>query len=135
MMIDPVNSDEDNTILTTDPGQELIRFMTDWGNISGLRDAAVLDEMLPDDLIITMADSTVMTKAEYLDGFKNIPADFIIIDYDQQAQIFDHAAIVRARCVLEMNGSETHLRYTATFIKRGGKWDVVALHSSPLANN
>jgi len=135
MMIDSVNSDDENIILADNPGQELIRFMTDWGNISGRRDAAALDSMLPDELIITMADSTVMTKAEYLDGFKNIPADFTVTDYDQKAQIFDHAAIVRARYVLEMNGSETHLRYTATFIKRNGKWDVVALHSSPLASN
>ena len=134
-MIDSVNSDEDNAILINTPGQELIRFMTDWGDLSGQRDAAALNEMLPDELIITTADSTVLTKAEYLDGFKNIPADFTVTDYDQRAQIFDHAAIVRARCVLETNGSETHLRYTATFIKRGGKWDVVGLHSSPLAGN
>ena len=130
MMLDPLDAYENET--TNDAGRELIRFMNDWGNISGRRDTAALDRMLPDDLVLTMFDGRVLTKAEYLDGLKNIPADFTITDYDQTAQIFDHTAIVRAAYKLEMDDREMHLRYTATFIKRADNWNVVALHSSVL---
>jgi hypothetical protein len=133
MIIDSIKTEFENLTITDNTEEELIRFMTDWGHHSGRRDTAILDAMLPDDLIQTTPDGTLLTKAQYLDGLENFPADFRITDYDQQVQIFDAAAIVRAASKLETNENVTRLRYTATFIKRGGKWNVVALHSSHLA--
>jgi hypothetical protein len=135
MIIDSIKTEFENLTITDNTEEELIRFMTDWGNHSGRRDTATLAEMLPDDLIQTMHDGRVLTKAQYLDGLKNLPADFRITGYDQQAQIFDQTAIVRARYELEMSENIMHQRYTATFIKRGGKWNVVALHSNLLSGD
>jgi hypothetical protein len=132
MMLDPLDAYEDIELMPQNTGQELIKFMNDWGNISGRRDTEKLDEMLSGDLVVTMFDGRVLTKTEYLDSLKSLPADFRLTDYDQTAQIFDHTAIVRAACRFETGGREMHLRYTATFIKRDGKWDIVAFHSSDL---
>lgn len=117
---------------TTAEGRKLIQFMTDWGNASGKRDTAALDRMLPDSLILTHFDGRVQRKAEYLDAIKKMPADFTIKDYDQEVDIYDNTAIVRARYVMTMGGNEMQLRYTTTFIKRKGRWETVAFHSSPL---
>jgi hypothetical protein len=135
MMLNSIDTEYEQIIMTNNTEQELIRFMTDWGNLSGRRDTAGLAQILPDDLIQTRHDGRVLTKTEYLEGLKNFPADFCITDYDQQAQIFDQTAIVRATYKLEMNGNAMHLRYTATFIKRAGKWQPIALHSSTFQMN
>jgi hypothetical protein len=127
MMLDPIRTCDDDPPI--DAGHELIQFMTDWGALAGRRDALTLDRMLPDDLIITRFDGKILTKADYLDALRALPADFRLTDYGQTTQIFDRTAIVRAAYKLEMRG-EIHLRYTATFIKRREKWEVVALHSS-----
>jgi hypothetical protein len=109
--------------------QSLIQFMTDWGNLSGLRNTAALDEMLPDDLVMTMADGTFLTKREYLGGFQTISADFAITDFDQNATVYHETAIVTARYIVKTGNEEIPLRYTTTFIKREGRWQPVAFHS------
>ncbi|SRR5215204_2382573 len=135
MMLDPIKTEFENVSITSTTEQELIRFMTDWGNLSGKRDVAALVRILSDDLIQTTFDGRVLTKTEYLEGLVNIPEDFRITDYDQTAQIFDQTAIVRAAYKLEMSAQVMNLRYTATFINRAGNWDVIALHSSLSANS
>jgi hypothetical protein len=135
MMLNSIDEPEVTNQMTTSTEQNLIQFMTDWGNISGRRDTAALAEMLPDDLVLTMADGTFLTKAQYLDGFSTIPVDFTIADFDQQATIYNEAAIVTARYIFAIGGRETPMRYTTTFIKREGHWQPVAFHSCPAANH
>ncbi len=113
--------------------QMLIQFMTDWGNLSGMRNTARLAELLPDDLVLTMADGAFLTKIQYLDGFKEISADFTINDFDQHAFVHHETAIVTARYKINNGLSDAILRYTATFIKREGSWQPIAFHSCHLA--
>jgi hypothetical protein len=135
MMLDSIDPDFEALTLPATTEQELLRFMHDWHKLSEKRDAARLDRMLPEDLVITTSDGRVLTKREFLDNLKNMPDDFRLRDHEKTVQIFDHTAIVRAGYVLEMNGTSKNLRYTATFIKRGGRWEVVSLQSSLLVND
>lgn len=116
---------QDKAFGTTAEGRKLIQFMTNRGNASGKRDTAALDRMLSDSLILTHSDGRVQRKVEYLDSIKAMSADFTLKDYDQELDIYDNMAIVRARYVFTMGGNEMQLCYTATFIKRKGLWNSV----------
>lgn len=119
---------------TNPDAQKLVQFMTDWANLSNLHDADALGKMLPGDLVLTFQDGQVQTRDEYIAALRKNPADFTITDYDQKIDLYDRTAIVRARYVVAV-GTDTkvELRYTVTFLKRKGRWEPIAFHSSPLA--
>ncbi|MBS1793873.1 MAG: nuclear transport factor 2 family protein [Acidobacteria bacterium] len=133
-MLRTLNHEEQTALLKNNTEYELIRFMSDWGHLSGRRDTTALELMLPDDLVVTTAEGAVFDKERYLDNFRTIAEDFTIVNYDQQAQLFGAAAVVRARYLLTAGGRESRLCYTATFVRRFERWEIVALHSSPVAN-
>ena len=119
---------------TTAEAQKLVRFMTDWANLSNKHDTDALDKFLPDDLVLTFQDGQVQTKNEYITALKKNPNDFIITDYDQKVDLYGKTAIVRARYVVAVGAdTKVEFRYTTTFLKRKGHWEPVAFHSSPLA--
>ena len=132
MMLDTIDAVEEYQ--PADTGQELIRFMNEWCEISARRDIAALNRMLAGDLVITTFDGRVLTKREYLDTIESMPADFRLTASEQKAQILADTGIVRAIFRVEIGGKEIHLRTTATFVKRVEKWVVVAVHSNVLQN-
>lgn len=117
---------------TNAEARKLIQYMTDWANLSNKHDTAALDKMLPDDLVITFQDGEVLIKDEYIAALKKNPPDFTIADYDQKVDLYDKTAIVRARYVVTVKEVKVEFRYTVTFLKRKGRWEPVAFHSSPL---
>lgn len=129
MMLDSIDAYDDYQPLNAT--YELIQFMNDWCEISARRDVAALDAMLADDLVCTTSDGRVLTKSEYLAVIGSLPADFRITAFDQTAQILADTGIVRAIYRVQYADHEAiHVRTTATFIKRAGKWTVVAVHSN-----
>ena len=118
---------------TNAEAQKVIQFMTDWANLSNKHETAALDKMLPADLVLTFQDGEVQTKDEYIAAVRNNPADFIIKDYDQKVDLFrDDLAVTRARYEVAVGDQKLEFRYTATFLKRKGRWQPIAFHSSPL---
>ena len=118
---------------TNNVEQQLIQFMTDWGDLSGRRDIVAIERMLPGDITLSMPDGKFLTKAQYLEGFKNIPADFTLKDSDQQARVFGNAAVITVRYVVTAGGKAHTFRYTTTFVKRQGRWQPVAFQGTRLA--
>lgn len=118
---------------TNAEAQKIIQFMTDWANLSNKHDAAALDKMLPADLVITFQDGEVLIKNEYIAALKNNPADFTITYYDQKVDLFDDdVAVLRARYEVAVGNQKLDFRSTTTFLKRKGRWQPIAFHSSPL---
>jgi hypothetical protein len=120
---------------TNTDARKVIQFMTVWENLSNKHDVAALDKLLPADLVITFQDGQVQTRDEYITALRNNPSDFTITDYDQKVDLYaDHnAAIARARYVVAVSKDvKLDFRYTVTFLKRKGRWEPVAFHSSPL---
>ncbi|HEX8265831.1 MAG TPA: nuclear transport factor 2 family protein [Pyrinomonadaceae bacterium] len=113
--------------------QKIIQFMTDWANLSNKHDTAALDKMLPADLVITFQDGEVQIKDEYIAALKNNPADFTVTYYDQKVDFFDDdVAVTRARYEVAVDSQKLEFRSTTTFLKRKGRWQPIAFHSSPL---
>lgn len=131
-MLDSIDPEFEVPTLPETTARELMRFMTDWNRLSEKRDTAALDAMLPEDLIITASDGRVLDKRQFLDTIRKMPEDFHLTEHKQTVQIFEHTAIVRAGYEIEIAGNLKKLRYTATFIKRDGRWEVVSLQSSLL---
>lgn len=119
---------------TAADAQKLIRYMTDWANLSNKHDIAALDKMLPADLVMTFQDGEVLTKDEYIAALKKNPGDFTITYDDQKVDLFnDKTAVFRARYVVSVGADITvEFRNTITFLKRKGRWEPIAFHSSPL---
>jgi ketosteroid isomerase-like protein len=118
---------------TSADAQKIIRFMTDWTNLSNKHDLASLNKMLPADLVLTFQDGEVQTKDEYIAALKKNPNDFSIKDFDQKVDLYDDdVAIIRARYEVTVGEIKVEFRYTTTFLKRKGRWEPVAFHSSPL---
>ena len=113
--------------------QQLINFMTDWGDASGRRDTATINRLLPDDITLSMPNGVFLTKVQYLEGFKNIPSDFTLKYSEQQVRVYGKTAIITARYVVTAGGNAENFRYTTTFIKRQGRWQPVAFQGSRLA--
>jgi hypothetical protein len=118
---------------TNAEAQKIIQLMTDWANLSNKHDTAALDKMLPADLVLTFQDGEVQTKDQYIAALKNNPADFTITDYDQRVDLFDDKiAVTRSRYEVTVGNQKLDFRYTTTFLKRKGRWQPIAFHSSPL---
>lgn len=118
---------------TNAEAQKLIQYMNDWANLSNKYDTDALDKMLPDDLVTTFQDGRVVIKHEYISALKKNPPDFNITYHDQKVDLYDKTAILRARYVVKVGADVTvEFRNTVTFLKRKGRWEPIAFHSSPL---
>lgn len=119
---------------TNGEARQVVRYMNDWAELSNKREVAALDKLLPADLVITFQDGEVLTKAEYIAQLKASLAAFTITYYDQKVDLYnDKTAVLRARYVVQVSpDARLEFRSTSTFLKRKGKWEIVAFHSSPL---
>jgi len=107
--------------------QEIIKIMTDWGDVSGKRDIAATARFLPEDFTITDCDGAVQTKAAYLEMLKNLPGNFVIRDSEQKVRIFGNTAVITARYdVTAGNQNPVAFRYLTVFQKQNGKWMPIA---------
>jgi hypothetical protein len=117
---------------TNAAAQKVVQYMTDWMTLSNKREIAALDKMLPADLVMTFQDGEVQTKDEYIAALKKNPGDFTIRDFDRKVDLYgDDVAVIRARYDVTVGEIKAEFRYTATFLKRKGRWEPVAFHSSP----
>jgi ketosteroid isomerase-like protein len=123
-------SDDERQLLTIQ--QQLARaWMT--------KDRAFIEGVLAPEWSVTQADGTMMTRATALGAFFNaVTIDSADVD-DVTVTLFGDTAVVRGRTVArgKLNGSpiSARIRFTDVFLKRRGRWQAVASHASPLAEN
>ena len=100
-------------------------------------DAAALDGLLADDLVYTHASGKVDTKASFLDDIKAGQLRYKLIrPEDPKLSVYGDTAVATGLASFEVNnhGQELSmkLRYTDVWVKRGGKWQMVAWQSTRL---
>ncbi|HEX8142986.1 MAG TPA: DUF4440 domain-containing protein [Pyrinomonadaceae bacterium] len=100
------------------------------------QDAAAWERLVADGFILTSAGNGVggstTTKEAMLDFLKQAPVDptLTLTPEGSQVRIFGDTAIITGRMIERRTedgraGSSTH-RYTSTWIKRGGRWQLAA---------
>lgn len=112
---------------------------------AGRNDASIHDRFWADDLIYTRSAGARINKAELMKGVRSAPAPkpgdpvTVYTAEDIRIQQYGDAAIVAFRLVsttTRSDGTKTfgHNLNTGTFVKREGRWQVVAWQSTVVPN-
>jgi ketosteroid isomerase-like protein len=99
-------------------------------------DRAFIENLLAPEWSVTQADGTMLTRRTVLETFFDaVEFDSNVID-DVTVALFGDTAIVRGRTVVsaKLSGASVNarIRFTDVFLKRNGRWQVIASHASPL---
>ena len=99
------------------------------------RDFATLDRLLAEDLTYTHTNAKVDRKADYLEPFKSGRTRYVSLDPSEiTIRLYSDTAVLTGRMMsvaLVMGAeSRTDLRFTSVWIRRDGRWQMVAWHSS-----
>ncbi|MBC7910977.1 MAG: nuclear transport factor 2 family protein [Pyrinomonadaceae bacterium] len=109
-----------------------------WLDAYEQRDAKAMNAIVADDFVITFPDGSRQTKQQVVDSIKapRNPASPSLKFHteDVQARVYGNTVILIGRVVTEyLRDGKTvkeQSRYTDTYIKRQGRWQVVASHLS-----
>ena len=126
----PVRSASINAEETT-----LRQLEADWNAAHVRGDAAALDHLLADDLVVMVPAMRVMTKADALGMFTSGRMKFERYQTSETTfRIYDETAIVTGRLrrsrVVAGATVDDDWRFTKVYIRRGDRWQVVSFHAS-----
>ncbi|TAE23243.1 MAG: nuclear transport factor 2 family protein [Cytophagales bacterium] len=98
-----------------------------------------MNELLADDLVYTHSSGVVDTKQAYIQSIKDGKAQYNSIDIkEQKARVYGKTAIINGIVYAKMGSTdgkvtELKLRYTDAYVKKKGRWQLVAWQSLRLA--
>ena len=125
-------------IQTESVEQELKILEEEIGHAWATRDAASYDQILADDYIWTDYDGIVWTKAQDLETLRSgevVNTSYVVDNWKVRA--YGDAAVVTGRTTIKetWKGRDTsgQYRYTDTWVKRDGRWQLLASHTSKIA--
>lgn len=116
---------------------ELMQIERDIGQANIRRDKAYFDSIEAAEFVFIDSGGGVTTKAEDLAGLDKPAGDFKLVSYDvdeMTVRVYDDTAVVTGRTTTLSRGQGREIlnksRFTDVFVKRKGKWLLVAGHSS-----
>src|SRR5688572_22979736 len=124
---------ENESSAQSDAEQKLKRLEDEWLSSYLRGDKQTFDRIVADDFTRTDESAKFATKAEERALVQAPPASVnaSLTNEDLQVRVYGDSAIVTGRIVSKVQGSLSfQSRFTDTFIKRGGRWQVVARHYS-----
>jgi hypothetical protein len=97
-----------------------------------------LEQLLADDLIVTMTDMAVLTKAQSIGLLRSGRLKFPRYETsDIRIRVYGDAAVVTGRLrrtrTVDGKNVDDDWRFTKVYVRRSGKWQVVAWHASTSA--
>jgi ketosteroid isomerase-like protein len=117
---------------------ELQKLEKTWNDAHLAGDAATLDSLWADELVVTVPKMPMFNKKQSLAIWKTGKMKFARYETsDLGLKVFGDTAVVTGALVRERNfmGKDIHedWRFTKVYIKQDGKWRVVAWHASDAA--
>ena len=116
---------------------ELMQIERDIGQANIRRDKAYFDRIEADEFIFTGSNGGLTTKAEDLAGLDEPVGDVKLTGYDvdeMKVKVYGRTAVVWGRVTSTYKGKDresvSRTRFTDVFIKRNGRWQIVAGQSS-----
>ena len=114
---------------------ELTRLEQVWNDAYVHGNVEPLEQLLADDLIVTMTDMSVLSKAQSIGLLRSGRLKFPRYETsDIRIRVYGDAAVVtgRLRRTRTVNGTnvDDDWRFTKVYVRRSGKWQVVAWHAS-----
>jgi len=117
--------------------QELIKLENEWNDAWVKRDVEAYARLLADDYISTNSYGDMMTKAQSITRLKSDNHTASLVSHDFRVRVYGDAAVINFRLTYknQVQGKEStgQDQVTDVWIKRGGRWQCVAMHSSQIA--
>jgi len=132
------------SVIQTSPGagakkdsdrKELERLEAEWNAAHVRGDAAALDRIFAEDLVVVVPGMRVMTKPDSLGMFTSGRMKFERYETSEtKLRTYDDAAIVTGRLrrtrVIAGATADDDWRFTKVYVRRDGRWQVVSFHAS-----
>ena len=120
--------------------KELTRLEQVWNDAHLTGDATALDKLWAEDLFVTVPDMPVMNKEEVLALWKAGKIKFDIYKTsDIRIKVYGDSAVVTGQLVRIRDAKsakfEDDWRFTKVYVRRNGKWQVVAWHGSHVGSS
>jgi uncharacterized protein (TIGR02246 family) len=112
-----------------------------WLDAYEQHDASAMNAIVADDFTITFPDGSIQDKQQILDSIKQprTPSSlaFKFHTEDVKARVYGETVILMGRVISEYQRDgkavKEQSRYTDTYVRRDGRWQVVASHLSNVA--
>ena len=122
--------------------QEVRKLERAWLDAYERHDTKAMNAIVADDFVITFPDGTRQTKPQIMDSIKtprNLVNPLKFYTEDVQARVYGDTVILIGRVVTEYQRDgkpvKEQSRYTDTYVRRNGRWQVVASHLSNVAQS
>ena len=117
--------------------QFLMQMERNWAKAIVERDVAKIREIVAADVMLTTPDGTVQSLDEDLAEMQSGAFTAELYDsFDMRVKLYGDCAVVTGKTKLKgkYNGEDVQeqFRWTDTFVKRKGRWQVVASQATPL---
>jgi ketosteroid isomerase-like protein len=115
----------------------IVQTVHDWLDALVRKDMNALNRIIADDYLITLSDGRIINKTEDLVPVAAPDLKFETANVeDLNVRIFGQTAVVTGRGIYQVNfkgrSSTIYERFTDVYVKRGGRWQPVASHSTTL---
>src|SRR5215217_646879 len=117
--------------------REVLAALHDWLDALAKNDLPRVERIVADDYRITVADGRVLDKTEDLEPLRSGKVKFRSAEAtDVDVRVFGTTAIVTgvARFTADVGGNAASFqeRFTDVYVKRRGRWQPVASHTTPV---
>jgi uncharacterized protein (TIGR02246 family) len=117
--------------------QEVRNKLDEWIKAIMQQDRAALNRLATDDHMYTGFDGSTFSKAANIESLTNPMFHIGTIETeDVKVKTYDNAAIVTGKALLKMTAesgsSESATRFTQTWVRRNGEWQLAAEHTSQI---
>ncbi|HSU26630.1 MAG TPA: nuclear transport factor 2 family protein, partial [Pyrinomonadaceae bacterium] len=116
---------------------ELMQLERDIGDANVRRDKAFFERIEADEFVFTDSGGGITTKAEDVASLDKPAGEFKLVSYlvdEMKVHVYGKTAVVTGRTTTTLRGKDrevvNHSRFTDVFVKRDGRWQIVAGHSS-----
>jgi ketosteroid isomerase-like protein len=101
---------------------------SDWAESSVTNDVSLLERILADDFVGVEIDGSHYSRADAIKDFRTHPSDFASNHLnDVEVRFYGDAAVAQgSESWKKKDGTTGKFVWTDTWIKRGGKWQIVA---------
>jgi ketosteroid isomerase-like protein len=118
--------------------QEVRKLERSWLDAYEKRDVAAMTAIVADDFTITFTDGSMQTKPQIIESLKRPGGSSSkFITENVRSRVYGDTVILIGIVVTEWRQNDKPMtdrsRYTDTYVKRNGKWQVVASHLSNAA--
>ena len=116
---------------------ELMQLERGIGQANIRRDKAFFERIEADEFIFTDSGGDITTKAEDVASLDKPAGEFKLVSYEVdeiKVSLYGKTAVVTGRTTTISHGKDREItnknRFTDVFVRRGGRWQLVAGHSS-----